>query len=68
MIAPKEYETALIEKLQTGMDYILLPETPEQFYEMADLLTTKEVTMPKVFVHRYFRSRLRGIDEQKKCK
>ncbi len=50
------------------MDYILLPETSEQFYEMADLLTTKAVTMPKSFVHRYFKSRLRVISEQKKSK
>ncbi len=67
IIATKEYESDLIRKLRSGMDHILLPETPEQFYAMADLLTVKKVTVPKAFVHKYFKSRLRILDEQKKC-
>jgi len=50
------------------MDYLLLPETSEQFDEVTGLLTTKKVTVPKAFVHRYFISRLRVLDKQKKCK
>jgi hypothetical protein len=50
------------------MNHVLLPETSEQFYAAADLLTTKKMTVPKAFVHRYFKSRLRVLDEQKKCK
>lgn len=68
IIASKEYESGLIKKVQSGMEYILLPETPEQFDEMADLLTIKKVSVPKSFVHRYFKSRLRLLDDQKNSK
>jgi hypothetical protein len=42
LIASKKYESNLIEKLQSGKDYVLLPETPEQFNAMTELLTTKK--------------------------
>ncbi len=48
------------------MDYLLLPEIFEQFDEATDLLTTKKVTVSKAFVHKYFKSRLHVLDEQKK--
>jgi hypothetical protein len=50
------------------MNEILLPETKEQFYATASLLTVKKVTAPKAFISKYFKSRLRVLDQQKRSK
>jgi len=47
------------------MDYLILPETSEQFDEATDLLTTKKVAVSKAFLHKYFKSRLYVLDEEK---
>ncbi|CAF1304872.1 unnamed protein product [Rotaria sp. Silwood1] len=68
LLAPtpiREYESVLIKQLRSGKDYILLPETSKQFNIMADLLTIKDTNLPKVFVNKYFKSRLHLLDEQK---
>jgi pimeloyl-ACP methyl ester carboxylesterase len=68
IIASKAYESDLIRQLHSGKEHIVLPETPEQFDTMADLLTVTKVSVPKAFVYRYFKARLRILDEQKKCR
>ncbi|CAF0847787.1 unnamed protein product [Adineta steineri] len=69
LLAPpptKLHESELIKKLHAGMDYILLPTTSEEFYATAELLTVKKVTAPKAFIDRYFKSRLRVVDQQRR--
>jgi hypothetical protein len=68
LIAIKEYESDLIGQVRSGMNHVLLPETTEQFLATTNLLTVKEVSIPKVFVDRYFKSRIRLLNEQKQCK
>ncbi|CAF1618117.1 unnamed protein product [Rotaria magnacalcarata] len=68
LLAPvpvREYESDFIKELCLGKHYILLPETSEQFYTMAEKLTVKKTNLPDVFVKRYFKSRLRLLEEQK---
>ncbi|CAF1056914.1 unnamed protein product [Rotaria sordida] len=68
LLAPapiRKYESDLIKQIHSGREYILLPETSEQFHAMAELLTINNTNLPKVFVNKYFKSRLRLLNEQK---
>ncbi|CAF0741937.1 unnamed protein product [Adineta ricciae] len=68
LLAPppmKQYESELIQQLRAGMDHIVLPATVEEFYSMVDLLTVKKVQEPKAFVDKYFKSRLRVLEQQR---
>ena len=64
----KQYESELIQQLRAGMDHIVLPATVEEFYSMVDLLTVKKVEEPKAFVDKYFKSRLRVLEQQRDSK
>jgi len=68
LIVGKDHESDLLKEVRLGKYEILLPETCEQFYTMVDLLLIKKVNVSRIFLDLLFRSRLRYINEHKKCK
>ncbi|UJR17638.1 hypothetical protein I4U23_004534 [Adineta vaga] len=64
--ANEEYETDLVQRLRSGIYSALLPETPEQLYEMIDKLTIKKINLPWPILNGFLHLRLRLLEEHKK--